>query len=272
MTFQSHAVYDNETEIVRAGNTPCPADVDLKIWQKRIDQVAGKTATGQSRLRIVWGQDTETTKMISCGKWRLKYPFWRVEERNDIRDIGIPRFHVEEHIPRAELMNGGKWDAARYSFNPDTGELIDVLGPCPEGGFYTAAFLIAHHDEQCCDGREVFNGEKCLGAYRPPVDADIERIQKVLQRREQAANSEVAPTSEQLEKQRQGLIEARDEKRRLELRERLEDWTKTHAHTWSTHDPSVIQHGRYHFTGGHSKSGMPNNKEQNADSTGNSAR
>lgn len=270
MEFQSHAVFDSETEIIRAGNVPCPADVDLKVWQKRIDQVAGKTATGQSRLRIVWGQDTEATKMIVCGAWRLKYPFWRWEEGGVIRDIGMPRFYVEEHLPRAELMANGRWDSARYSFDNETGELMDVLGPCPEDGFYSSAFMIAYHDEHCCNGEEARNGEPCVGAYRPPRDIDIQRIQRALQRREKAANSEVAPTEQQLAKQQENIIEARDERRRRELRERLDDWAKTHAHTWTTHDPSVIQHGKYHFTGGHSKSGMSKNKEQDADSTGNS--
>lgn len=270
MIFQSHPVYDIETEIIRAGNTPCPAAVNLKYWQSRIDQVAGKTVTGQSRLRIVWGQDRESTRMIVCGEWRSKYPFYRFQDGERIVDIGIPRFYVEEHIPREELMKNGRWDNARFQWDGESLSMMDVLGPCPADGWYQAAFMIAHHDEQCCGGAEVKDGEPCLGGYRQPTESDIERIQKALQRRDKAENSEVAPTPEQLEKRRQDILEARDEQRRRELRERLEDWTKTHAHTWTTHDPSVIQHGKYHFTGGHSKSGMPNNKEQNADSKGNS--
>ena len=267
MTFQSHAVYDNEAEIIRAGNTPCPASVDLKAWQKRIDQVAGKTATGQSRLRIVWGQDTKAAQMIVCGEWRLKYPFYRTQVGGRILDIGIPRFFVEEHIPRAELMEAGRWDSARYQWDGESGALIDVLGPCPDE-FYSKAFMVAHHDELCCNGEELVKGEPCLGAYRPPTDADIDRIQKALQKREKAANSEVAPSPELLEKRRQDTIEARDQRRQRELRERLEDWTKTHAHTWTTHDPTVISHGKYHWTSGHSKSGAPKHEVSNADSTG----
>jgi len=271
MIFQSHPVFDDEAEIIRAGNTRCPAAVNLKYWQSRIDQAAGKTATGQSRLRIVWGQDAETTRMIVCGEWRSKYPFYRIQDGEQIVDIGIPRFYVEEHIPRAELMSNDRWDNARYQWNNETLERMDVLGPCPEDGWYQTAFMIAYHDDKCCSGAEIKFGEPCLGGYRQPTESDIERIQKALRRREQASNSEVAPTPEQLEKQRQDMLEARDERRGRELRERLEDWTKTHAHTWTTHDPSVIQHGKYHWTSGHSKSGTPQTKEQDANSTGNTA-
>lgn len=267
MIFQSHPIFDNEDEIIRSGNSPCPAAVNLRYWQSRIDQVAGKTVTGQSLLRIVWGQDTEATKMIVCGEWRLKYPFFRFQDGERIVDIGIPRFYVEELIPRASLMEKDRWENARYQWNQDTLEREDVLGPCPENGWYQAVFEIAHHDEVCCNGEGVKNGTPCLGGYRQPTESDIERIQRVLQRREAAANSEVAPTPEQLEKQRQDIVEARDERQRRELRERLEDWTKTHAHTWTTHDPSVISNGKFHWMSGHSKSGTPTNKEQDADST-----
>jgi len=271
MIFQSHPVYDIEAEIIRAGNTPCPAAVNLKYWQSRIDQVAGKTVTGQSRLRIVWGQDRESTRMIVCGEWRSKYPFYRFQDGERIVDIGIPRFYVEEHIPREELMKNGRWDNARFQWDGESLSMMDVLGPCPADGWYQAAFMIAHHDEQCCGGAEVENGEPCLGGYRQPTESDIERIQKALQRRDKAENSEIAPTPEQLEKRRQDILEARDERRGRELRERLDDWTKTHAHTWTTHDPTVISHGKYHWMSGHSKSGTPKTKEQDANSTGNTA-
>jgi hypothetical protein len=168
-------------------------------------------------------------------------------------------------------MKNGKWDNARFQWDSETLAQMDVLGPCPSDGWYQAAFMIALHDEQCCGGAEVKNGEPCLGGYRQPTEADIERIQKALRRREQAENSEVAPTPELLEKRRQDILEARDERRRREVRERLEDWTKTHAHTWTTHDPTVISHGKYHWLSGHSKSGTPQTKERDANSTGNTA-
>jgi hypothetical protein len=271
MIFQSHPVYDNETEIIRAGNTRCPAAVNLKYWQSRIDQAAGKTATGQSRLRIVWGQDVETTRMIVCGEWRSKYPFYRLQDGERIVDIGIPRFYVEEHIPRAELMSNDRWDNARYQWNSETLERMDVLGPCPEDGWYQTAFMIAYHDDKCCSGAEVKDGEPCLGGYRQPTESDIERIQKALRRREQASNSEVAPTPEQLESSV-----------RICLRRVMNGEGESCESVWKTgqrrtlilglrYDPSVIQHGKYHWTSGHSKSGTPQTKEQDANSTGNTA-
>lgn len=265
--FTSHPVFDIEAEIVKAGNVPSP--IDLSEWQARIDLVAGKTATGRSRMRIVWGQDVAKARMIVCGRWRLTYPFWRFEEGGQMHDIGIPRFYVEELASRAELMANDRWEQARWVW--EDGELIDVLGPCPEDGFYSPAFCIAHHDEHCCDGTGVKNSEPCLGAYREPNDTDIERLRRALWRRDHATNTEAAPTESDLAKQKADLLARRDERQRRELRERLEDWTKTHAHTWTTHDPSVIKHGKYHWMSGHSKSGTPQTpKEQDAVSTANS--
>lgn len=251
--FKSHPVFDNEAEIVKTGNTPCP--IDLKPWQDRLDKVVGKTATGRSRMRIVWGQDAAKARMIVCGRWRLTYPFWRFEENGEMQDIGIPRFYFEELASRDELMAGDRWEQARWVW--EDGERVDVLGPCPEDGFYSPAFCVAYHDEACCGGSGVKNSEPCLGAYREPNEVDLERVRRALWRRDHASNTEAAPDEAALAKQKADLIEARDERRRRELRERLEDWAKTHAHTWTTHDPSVIKHGKYHWLSGHSKSGTP---------------
>lgn len=254
-----HPVYDNEAAIVDAGNTPCP--VDLAVWQKQIDRMAGKTPSGLSNLRIVWGQDFNATKMISCGAWRMKYPFFRFEEAGQILDVGIPRFYVEELVPRETLMANGRWDRARYYHDPDSGELIDVLGPCPETGFYDTVFQVAYHDEACCDGREVKNHEPCLGAYRSPTDQDIDRIARILQRRDRATESDLNPSAAQSSRRYKAIISKQEAQVHSEMVDQINDFMKTHAFTWFTDDPTVIKHGKYHWTSGHNKSGSPSGKE-----------
>ena len=249
---QSHPVFDIEAEIVKARNQVSP--VDLRIWQDRLDKIAGKTVEGKSKLRIVWGQDYNLASMISCGQRRLKYPFWRYEEGGEIHDIGTPRFYIEELHLNAELKRNGGWDKARYYW--DEGVMIDVLGPIPDEGFYTCLFMIASHDELCCNGKGVVKHEPCLGAYRPPVDSDLQRIRRMKQRRDAASNDDNAPSESLLRKRAADMTEKRDEIWRKNTREAIDDYFKTRAHSWFTLDPAPYSWGKYHFTGGHSKSGL----------------
>lgn len=255
---QHHPIFDVEAEIVRTRNVSSP--VDLKPWQARIDKIVGKTPDGKSRLRIVWGQEAN---MVSCGRTAKKYPFWRFQEGGEIHDIGIPRFYIEELHTNAELKRGGRWDSARYYW--DEGRLIDVLGPVPEDGFYTGVLMIAHHDALCCNGTEVVKHEPCLGSYRLPTDSDLQRLRKMKYRRDTASNDENRPSEALLEKRTDDAIEARDEKWRSNIREVIDDYFATRSHSWTTLDPAPFSWGKYHFTGGHSKSGLKQ-EEINANS------
>jgi hypothetical protein len=257
----SHPLFDIESAIIANRNQPSP--VDLSLWQKRIDMIAGKTPTGQSRLRIIWGQSAD---MISCGRRALKYVFYRYQEGGQIHDIGIPRFYIEELHSNTELHHGDAWERARYYWDVSTGERIDVLGPVPEEGFYSAVFCVAHHDNLCCNGSGVLNNEPCLGAYRPPTDADLQRIQRMKWRRDHASNDDNAPSESLLRKRAEYATEKRDEKWSGSIREAIEDYTRTRKHSWFTLDPSVLSHGKYHWTRGHSRSGSTQ-EEINASSS-----
>lgn len=223
--YQSHPGFDIESEIVKAGNRPSP--VDLSVWQRRIDDIAGKTLENRSRLRIIWGQAFDAT--IWCvGRRRMKYPFWRYEEAGEIHDIGTPRFYVEELHDISELKQNDGWESARYQWNGL--EKIDVLGPIPEEGFYTSVFLIAHHDELCCNGSGQIKGNLCLGAYRPPTDSDLIRIRRMKQRRDNAANFQNRPTEEQITKWTAEAAQKRDEAFSQKLRESIDNWVAVHGH------------------------------------------
>lgn len=257
----SHPVFDIESEIVKARNQPSP--VDLKLWQDRIEKIAGFSSTGKPRLRIVWGQAAD---MFSCGRMAKKYCFWKLQQGAEIHDIGIPRFYVEELHTNTELKGNDGWNRARYYRDEVTGETIDVLGPLPEEGFYTCVFMIAHHDDLCCSGKEVVRHEPCLGAYRPPTDADLQRIRRMKWRRDTASNDERAPSESLLEKRTESATEARDERWRRNTREVVDDYIKTRSHSWGTLDPAPFSWGKYHFMGSHNKSGLKP-KETNANSS-----
>lgn len=260
---KSHPIFDVESEIVRAGNQPSP--VDLQSWQDRIDRTAGKTLDNLSRLRIVWGQDTQKGTMFVCGRMRQKYCFWRFKEAGEIRDIGVPRFYVEQLVPKETLKKDGSWDRGRGYRDPLTGKFVDVLGPIPETGFYVALFTVAFHDELCCNGSGLqrvrrdtggFEDRLCLGAYRPPADSDLQRIRRMLWGRNNASNQEIAPSETLLSKWSDERADRIDRIEDARFEEYMDDFTKSHAWRWSVDDPTSLSHGKFHWMSGHSRSGQ----------------
>lgn len=151
-------------------------------------------------------------------------------------DITVPRFIIEEfHEPWEEAFN-----------------------PADEGtrgnGYYTHLWTVAHHDENCCDGREVTQqGELCLGLYREPNDRDLNELRRRIRERdaerryravgEQMTDDEVADASRELRTQ----IESMEARRKADYYQTLLDSFKTHGHRLFTDDPSVLSHGKYHF-------------------------
>lgn len=239
---QSNPGFDIEANIIKAGNVPSP--VDLSIWQARIDKIAGKTVENRSRLRVVWGQSPQA-QMWCVGRMRAKYPFYRIEgEGGEIHDIGTPRFYVEELHDNAELRRNDGWESARYQWNDL--EKIDVLGPIPEEGFYTSVFMIAHHDELCCSGEGQVRGNLCLGSYRPPSDADLTRIRRMKQRRDNAPNFQNRPSEEQVRKWSREAAEKRDERFSQRCREAVNDWIAAHGHRITdSMNPKIVKHGKF---------------------------
>ena len=251
---QSHPYFDNERAIIES-ETNVPSPIPLTGFQEQIDKIVGRTPYGQSRVRILWGQDVEKGSMFTLGKRRLKYPFWHFKAGEEIRDIGVPRFYIEELHTNEELMKDDKWEKARYQWHGGVCE--DVLGPIPLDGFYTGLFIIAYHDDTCCGGREIVKHQPCYGSYREPGEQDLTRIRRMLFMRNQASRSEIAPSDEEIHRQAKAQMEARDEHWRQGIRGVTEDFLKTHAWRFVTSDPSKLSWGKYHFTGeGHSRSGL----------------
>ena len=265
LKHRSHDVFDVEANIIKAGNQPSP--VNLEGFQKELNKIAGLDVSGRPNLKAVWGQDP-SNRMVVCGSWRAKFPFWRNMKRHErtnaatglteywdeLIEIGTPRFFVEELHTNAELNRNDRWENARWFW--DGLERIDVLGPVPDDGFYSTVFCVAYHDELCCKGRGSIRGEVCLGAYREPNESDLERVRKMKWRRDQASLDEIAPSDSLIQKRTEDATEKRDEKWRQGIRGVIDDWFKTHSHAFATLDPAVAQHGKYKFLGGTSKSGL----------------
>ena len=270
IAFQSHPVYDNEAAIIKAGNTPSP--VDLTPWQERINRIVGCTVQNQPRLRLVWGQNLNVARQIICGAWRATYPFYRYMDGEEIRDIGTPRFYVEELHEVAELGAGDNWERARYQRHPQTGVILeDVLGPMPLDGYYTSVFCVAHHDDHCCYGREVVKGEPCLGAFRLPTEFDMQRIRRMHQNRNAATRAQLAPTAEEISKKAAEHSAARDAERHTRVTDAVDDFMKLHGWRFTEHDPTRLSNGKFHWLSGHNKSGTPTKDSTNVSSSSSGA-
>jgi hypothetical protein len=273
-----------------------PAPSRNKYIQDRINKVAGKTSDGRPVLRIEWGQEEME---FTCGEDRAKYLYasalvpdkfnytdlesgefksipWdkAPEEITPAKnpsmfsyfryDVGVPRFFVAEHQPRATYVPD--WEANRYH-TEETGELIDVLGPCPEN-FYIPLFCVAEHDT-CCNGRGVKytpSPEACFGKFRFPNDSDVQRIQRMLQLRE-AAHQHRRPEETRISQAEAGEIAkyAYDKKEhsfeamKARMQERNDAWFKLHGWRLGEFDPTVQHWGSKHFMGKHSHGGGPSN-------------
>lgn len=248
-----HPVFDEESTIVKAGNQQSP--VDLQPWQSRIDKLAGKTLSNLPRLRITWGQDWAKATMLIIGRPRMKYCFWRYEEAGEIHDIGIPRFYVESLIPKSVVEKDGTWQKYQNYYDEDTGRFVDMMGPIPEDGFYNCVFLIAHHNESCCNGTGIQDNELCLGYYRPPCDSDLQRIRRIIWNRDHSTSDERSPSQSLVQKWSDEMGEKRDQQTVRASREYIDDFCRTHAWKWTEFDPSRLGWGKMIFTRGHSRSG-----------------
>lgn len=164
----SHPVFDIEANWTRNYPRPVPAS-DLQKFQNSLDLITGKTITNLSRLKVIWGMDSDDV-MFFRGRWMKQHPHWREEKYTDIvnpdtglteasleiHEIGTPRFYLMELNNAEDLDRSDSWERARWQW--EEGVLVDNLGPMPETGFYTDFFLIAHHDHFCCNGRGVVQG------------------------------------------------------------------------------------------------------------------
>ena len=270
--FQPHPLFDARPERIADESVPAwdrnyPCPLDLAPIQKQFDALTGRTVTGQSRLKVVWGMAPDDVMWVE-GRWMRQHPHWRtlVQEerfnpatglfqiRQELHEIGNPRFYVMELHEGAELMADDNWQKSRYEWRD--GVLVDVLGPIPEEGFYTDLFTVAHHDHHCCNGAEHVGGLPCLGGYRAPGAPDLERVRRILWRRDHATMDELSPSPELLATRAAEKRAADDRRFRENLRERVRSGLAPHAHTFITTDESVIKNGKYHWTHGHSKSGL----------------
>lgn len=251
-----HPVFDQVPE----ENYPNPWSRQReRKFQRDLDRIAGVAINGKSNLRLLWPADAdESLSMEMVGEEkRARYRLYTTQFRctsvsetgleiiQDIDvDICLNRYVIEQyHLPVEEQIGNFK-EASK-------GE-----------GYYSHLFTVAHHDERCCSGTEGIKGQLCLGLYREPGQADLYNVQRMMKAREelrrqapgeQASDADIRAEARLYREMEQQAIAAR----RAEYSEGWMSGLMPHRHRLFTDDPSVLNHGAYHFLGGHSKSGLP---------------
>ena len=238
-----------------------PAPRSTESFQRQLDKLFGKSAKGLSKVRVVWGQAPDQM-MLVCGRWVRKFPYYRelrkrehadpgtglVLVEHDLYEIGVPRYFVEQ-LHDSEIEKAG-WERAR--FGTVDGIWQDILGPAPEQGFYTSLFAVGSHDARCCGGRESYKGVPCYGGFRFPGEIDLRRLRRMRHLRDTAPAASKDPLEQAAE-----WDEKWQEHLDKEFGEVIDDYCKTRSHTWTNFDPALQQWGKWHFMGGHNKSGSP---------------
>jgi hypothetical protein len=226
--------------------------LNLKKWQRRINDIVGTSITNEPIVRIVWAWDSWET--MYGRRWQ-RHSFMRLKHGDVDEDISVPRFAVEQRV-EPELFVPS-WEATRYQRGAK-GEVIDC-GPPPKV-FWDTLWIIADHEGHpvenpkawCCQRAKKMD-RPCWGFYRHPSGWDVEEMRRRhgLKLRDDArGQSPFKPLSaETLASIKQATFyreKERQEKARGELKQRLVDHFNTHGHRLSS-DPSVVKHGPYHF-------------------------
>lgn len=222
----------------------------MRDYQKRLDAIAGKSATGASRVRLIWAADPVDGMQIYNGERRFKYFVSNT--------IALQRFVLEQLHEPAEYKPD--WDQGRYKWG-DTGR-IDLKGDPPANGLYTHLYTVAEHDYRCCNGTQLIGGyQACYGFFGLPDDNELELVRMAISLRDKTPElrpGEVIPQAELEKELRETKYweEYNREKTREEFRQVLVDEFTTHSHSIFTDDESVLRHGKYHWVRAHSKSGL----------------
>lgn len=242
------------------------------IWfQKQLDKIGGKELNGKSRFVLRWGQSSEAQDWDPWGReWRARYIHRSFKQKMvrsetesgivDIKmetfDVAIPRWFVEYYIPPGVACLG-------HQVTGVDSEGDSWFDPLPTGGLYEPMLEISEHDGNCCADMQKQN-LACHGFYRDPSEEDLQMIRFLIWKRDH--QKEERPGAERnlqtdLETSRKKESEWRSEWLKG-LEERIggitKDAVKTHGFTLQTDDPTVLKWGKWHWTHGHSKSGLTN--------------
>jgi hypothetical protein len=221
-----------------------PPSFDLRMYQRRVDEIVGRACGGlYPIIRVVWAPTAE--RMI----FGRSLPTYVAETRDGGELVPPARWIFEERFEPEQYA--AAWEASRFVQDPDTGRTLD-RGAAPRDGWYGYLRLAASHDANCCQKRWETDRLRCWGYYREPNDDDLARLayaKRMVDVDKLVKPLEVFTERDLAQIQLEANAEAAHVLAQIEAMgdAKLDDFLKTHQHRVADFSPKRLKHGRYSY-------------------------
>lgn len=272
-TEQWTPIYDEPRRWADTNSWARPS-FNVAEFQKKIDEIVGKSVRGDSIVVLRWMRDSECyekfhTEWDTLGtptkhELRARYNYVSIDLPNgDFIDIPPPRWVLEQRYEPEQIAD--EWNKTRWE-NKD-GMPVPVRDACPTNGYYQYLWMIGHHTETCCDDGITKDGKVCWGRYREPSEKDLTVLKAMMWRRakDNLNTNPFEKVSEDVErtvlKRAADLDAVAKEKQSALRKDIIADAFAQSLHKF-TDDPGVLKHGKYHFMPESYKSQVKNKKRR----------
>lgn len=236
-----------------------PAPVfNVKEYQDKLNAIAGFTTTGEPVLKLFWGGDAASIKFT---EWDLNIatkseltPMFYYNRRNPISldsydQIPIRRWIVAEAAEPSQYR--AEDDSDTWFTDPDGVKRQKTLKP--KNVFYRAWIVIGDHSKCHAD---CSKDKLCYGDYAHPNEEYLGFCREAtyhLMHDPTRRDPRRPMTHEEVDQLRQEALkenESSDAALNEHMKDFARDWWSAHQHRITSDDPSVLKHGRFHFTKG----------------------
>lgn len=268
-----HETYDNPQKWANDDTWKRPS-FNVAEYQKKIDEIVGKSRGGHSIVVLRWMRDSECYERFYTDwdtegtpikhELRARYNFLTVDLPNgDTVDIPPPRWVFEQRYEPEQIAE--EWNTARWEMKD--GRPVPIRDACPAIGYYQWLWTIAHHTPTCCEDGITAHRTICWGRYREPSEKDLTVLKAMMWRKtkdDMPTNpfEKVSTKTHDMVLKRAAEMDAVREAKKQELRKDiLSDAMNQSLHKF-TDDPSVLKHGKYRFVPSSYKSQIKNKKRR----------
>lgn len=155
-----------------------PSAVDVKYWQKRINDVGGTTRNNEPIFKLVWNGDRTNWREFYMN-WdaaglplggAIKRPIVRYKAKRNLhtkqleRDVFPARWLILARLEPEQFPNYKK---ESWIFAPEIGRMKQIRPDKAPKVYWLWFQTISEHTGYCCVTAEE-KGEKCYGKYAPP--------------------------------------------------------------------------------------------------------
>lgn len=158
---------------------PAPDGVDVEAFQKRLNQIAGVSHTGEPILRLEWGGTA--FEMVHI-EWNALGMPTRTERRPKYKFLRPnPITQVAEEIPIRRWIISERSEPEQYRAHDDSDMYFEEMGvkkkrqEKPQHGWYAPLVIIGDHRScppDCSDNK------LCFGDYKEPSEDELDWVRE----------------------------------------------------------------------------------------------